>query len=158
MSFILDALKKSETDRQQQGSAEFANVPVSSGRDGAPRWLWVLGALLLVNLVVLVGLLTRSSGPPAIVNGTVSMPLETEQIQPAEPATEPFAEQVAAARLNAPPREEPAVVEETASETPAPRPAPTSAPAVNALALPTFHDVVATGSVTLPELHWCRAI
>ena len=27
MSFILDALKKSETDRQQQSTAEFASVP-----------------------------------------------------------------------------------------------------------------------------------
>ena len=27
MSFILDALKKSETERQEKGSAEFVNVP-----------------------------------------------------------------------------------------------------------------------------------
>jgi hypothetical protein len=31
MSFILDALKKSETERQQQTGAEFSSVPSSSG-------------------------------------------------------------------------------------------------------------------------------
>ena len=31
MSFILDALKKSETERQEQTGAEFSNVPSSSG-------------------------------------------------------------------------------------------------------------------------------
>ena len=61
MSFILDALRKSETERQHKGSAEFANVPTSDGRrEGPPAWLWVLGALLLVNLAVLVGLFLRS--------------------------------------------------------------------------------------------------
>ena len=32
MSFILDALKKSETERQQQAGGEFSNVPSSSVR------------------------------------------------------------------------------------------------------------------------------
>ena len=31
MSFILDALKKSETERQEQSAAEFSSVPSSSG-------------------------------------------------------------------------------------------------------------------------------
>ena len=46
MSFILDALKKSETERQQQGPSDFANVPSSAESPRAPRWLWVLAALL----------------------------------------------------------------------------------------------------------------
>ena len=65
MSFILDALKKSETDRQRQGSAEFAGVPTSDRRESAPRWLWVLGALLAINLAVLLGLLLKPNSPPA---------------------------------------------------------------------------------------------
>ena len=60
MSFILDALKKSETDRQQRGSAEFAGIPTSAGRrEGPPAWLWVIGVLLLINLAVLIGLWLR---------------------------------------------------------------------------------------------------
>jgi general secretion pathway protein B len=151
MSFILDALKKSETDRQEQGSAEFANVPVSGGREGAPRWLWILGALLLVNLAVLIGLLTRS-GPPEVLRDTVSMPLETSaaEVVPAEP----FADQVAAARLNVPPQEEATVVEGQPAPTSAPpSPRPSAASTINTFALPTIHDVVANGTVTLPELH-----
>jgi len=64
MSFILDALKKSETDRQQAGSAEFAGVPASSGNQRAPRWLWILGVLLVINLAVLLGLLLRREVNP----------------------------------------------------------------------------------------------
>jgi hypothetical protein len=63
MSFILDALKKSETERQQQGPSDFANVPSNSETPGAPRWLWALGLLLAVNLVVLVGVLMRDDAP-----------------------------------------------------------------------------------------------
>ena len=45
MSFILDALKKSETDRQQRSTAEFSKVPASTGPGGVPGWLLVLGIL-----------------------------------------------------------------------------------------------------------------
>ncbi len=96
MSFILDALKKSESDRQQHGPAEFASVPTSNGRQGAPRWLWVLGVLLAVNLVVLIGLLLR---PDVAVTPAASVQVATDN--------DSFAEQVAQARQNIPPREEP---------------------------------------------------
>ena len=46
MSFILEALKKSETERQQQGSAEFSSVPTSSEKPNPARWLWLLAVLL----------------------------------------------------------------------------------------------------------------
>ena len=59
MSFILDALKKSETERQRQGGAEFAAVPVSPRAAAVPRWLWIVGLLLVINLGVLIGLLLR---------------------------------------------------------------------------------------------------
>ena len=64
MSFILDALKKSETERQQQSAAEFAKVPTGGGPSRVPGWLLVLGALLAINLVVLLGLLLKSSAEP----------------------------------------------------------------------------------------------
>ena len=51
MSFILDALKKSETERQQQAGGEFSSVPSSSGDQQSFRWLWILGLLLLVNVI-----------------------------------------------------------------------------------------------------------
>ena len=64
MSFILDALKKSETERQQQGGSELSGVPVSTGRSGAPKWLWVVGGLLALNVLVLSFVLLRPDSAP----------------------------------------------------------------------------------------------
>ena len=157
MSFILDALRKSETDRQQQGSAEFSGVPTSDRREGAPRWLWVLGALLAINLAVLLGLLLKPSSPPAVA---ANIPLLEEQAatgtsgQPVVSGTDEFVQQVAAARQNAPARAEPRPVPvETVRDD---RPASTSTSSrrtTDAAALPTIHEVQANGLVSLPELH-----
>jgi hypothetical protein len=96
MSFILDALKKSETERQQQSSAEFAGVPTSSGNTRVPRWLWILGLLLAINLVVLLGLVFRPEARPTGLPTAV-----TETPAPAVDAPD-FAEQLAAAKRNVP--------------------------------------------------------
>lgn len=158
MSFILDALKKSESDRQQQGSAEFAGIPTSNDRQSAPRWLWILGVLLAINLAVLLGLLLR---PDVAVTPTTS-----EQV--AVPS-DTFAEQVAEARQNVPAREEPrrvatqpavtnpsssAVTSAPASFSPRATPAPpVRRHAASTAYLPTIHEVLANGTVTLPTLH-----
>ena len=148
MSFILDALKKSETDRQQQGSAEFAGVPTSERRESAPRWLWVLGILLAINLAVLLGLLFRPEAPPPAA--VAATPVET----PAVASTNQFAEQVAAARQNAPARAEPEPVAAEPARDEAPAPATRTPSATsNVAALPTIHEVQANGLVSLPELH-----
>lgn len=150
MSFILDALRKSETERQHKGSAEFANVPTSSeGRRGPPAWLWVLGALLLINLAVLVGILLRPEVRP------VPEPVESTVV--ATPAPEPaasddFASRVAAARENAPRHEAPIV--DTGIDPPiAAKPAAEPATSRSIATLPTIHEVQAKGLVSLPDLH-----
>ena len=150
MSFILDALRKSETERQHKGSAEFANVPTSSeGRRGPPAWLWLLGVLLLINLVVLVGILLRPEVRPApeLVESTVVV---TPAPEPA--ASDDFASRVAAARENAPRREAPVA---DASDEPPTTAEPVSEPATSRsiAMLPTIHEVQARGLVSLPELH-----
>lgn len=153
MSFILDALKKSETDRQQKGSAEFANVPVSAGDDGPPRWLWALGALLVVNVVVVAGLLMR----PAAQSTTrapapqPTTPIARETPAQAEPQQQ-FAAEIEAAKQTTLPREE-RVALETTAPVPSRAPAPVSNEPPNPLALPTAQEVVANGSLTLPTLH-----
>ena len=159
MSFILDALKKSETDRQQKGSAEFASVPVSSRDDGPPRWLWVLGALLLINIVVVAGLLMRPGGEPEVQAPTPEPAATVTSAPVAEAAPQQqFAAEVAAAKQTVLPRDEPVAVAE-ANSTPslAPATTPTAAPAAseatNPLALPTAQEVIANGSLTLPTLH-----
>ena len=167
MSFILDALKKSESDRQQHGPAEFAGVPTSNGRQNAPRWLWILGVLLAINLVVLLGLLLRPE--------VATEPTTSEQKAVDDDA---FAEQVAEARQNVPAREEPRVrttqpavanpsssamansPANAAASRPASTPTITPPPATparrqttNTNSLPSIHEVLANGTVTLPALH-----
>lgn len=63
MSFILDALKKSEAERQQQASREFSSLPTAAARAAPRRWIWVLGALLLLNILALIALATRGKDP-----------------------------------------------------------------------------------------------
>ena len=164
MSFILDALRKSETERQHKGSAEFANVPTSSGRrEGPPAWLWVLGALLLVNLAVLIGLFLRPDvGTSETVAASPAQAVAETSVE--EEPGEDFASRVAAARENAPAVEEP---RPQVVETPAATSTPVITPGSSAVslpaatpsasrpvgALPTIHEVRAQGQVSLPDLH-----
>jgi hypothetical protein len=59
MSFILDALKKSETDRQRQNGPALFEVKVAPPRNGLPVWAIGLGVLLAVNLVIVAWVLLR---------------------------------------------------------------------------------------------------
>lgn len=147
MSFILDALKKSEADRQQQGSAEFAAVPTSPATASVPRWLWVLGILLAINLVVLIGLLFK----PDTATTTTAVPA-------AEIAAPPsFEEQVAVAQRNAPEEQTgtaivaPAVTTNTFVKPVLISQDPSAVAAADLY--PTFQEVRASGSSNLPELH-----
>ena len=154
MSFILDALKKSETERQQQGSAEFANVPVSAEDDGPPRWLWVLGALLLINIVVVVGLLMRPAVRPVAQAPAPQAATAIADEPPSRAAPQrQFEAEIAAAKQTTLPRDEP-VAADTTVQTPAvPAPEPVTSEPANPLALPTAQEVIANGSLTLPALH-----
>ncbi len=65
MSFILDALKKSELERQRQlvpGLVDPGSVPT---RSRLPRWAVALGVLLAINLGVLSFVLLRQAPPIA---------------------------------------------------------------------------------------------
>jgi len=59
MSFILDALKKSDSERQRQSGPALFEIRKAPPRGGLPFWTIALGALLLVNLVVLVWFVAR---------------------------------------------------------------------------------------------------
>ena len=71
MSFILDALKKSENERQRQIGPSLADVPVRRNETERPWWVVAVAALLVINLGVLLVVLMRdrdradSSPPPA---------------------------------------------------------------------------------------------
>ena len=65
MSFILDALKKSETDRQRQAAPALFEVKVAAPRRKFPLWAVGLAVLLGVNVLVLGWLLLRRPGNSA---------------------------------------------------------------------------------------------
>ena len=67
MSFILDALKKSETDRQRQSGPSLFEVKVAAPRRRLPIWAVAIAVLLGINLIVVSWMLLRhpSSQQPA---------------------------------------------------------------------------------------------
>lgn len=80
MSFILDALKKSENDRQRQSGPALFETRVVPRRARFPVWAIALGALLIVNLVVIAWVLLRR---PAVAKET---PEETQSAASPAPA------------------------------------------------------------------------
>jgi general secretion pathway protein B len=82
MSFILDALKKSENDRQRQSTPALFEVKVAAPRRRFPWWFPALGALLVVNVGVLAWVLMRKPAAQA----TPATPLAANNPAPASAA------------------------------------------------------------------------
>src|SRR3954471_14504933 len=61
MSFILDALKKSETDRQRQTGPALFEVKVAPPKAGFPVWAIAIVVLLVINMVIVGWMLLRKS-------------------------------------------------------------------------------------------------
>ena len=65
MSFILDALKKSEIERQRQSVPGLMDTRLSPKRNRLPLWAVALGVLLGINLLGLTYVLMRKNTPAA---------------------------------------------------------------------------------------------
>lgn len=83
MSFILDALKKSENERQRQVGPSLADVQVSQRRNDKPWWVLAVAALLVVNLGVLLVVLMRdgdakSNAPQAARESAANAPAASD--------------------------------------------------------------------------------
>jgi general secretion pathway protein B len=91
MSFILDALKKSETDRQRQNGPALFEVRVAPTRDKLPLWAVGLGVLLAVNLLIVAWVLLRRPSasdaptPPAAATQPAGQPSYGAQSMPPAP-------------------------------------------------------------------------
>jgi general secretion pathway protein B len=118
MSFILDALRKSEHQRQRTTGPGLAEVPVARARTKSNVWATAAVALLVVNLVAVGVLLLRRAGQeaPAPAAATAA-PADEAPATVAAPLTTP-----ANPTLDAPPRVAP-------PSTPLPTSLPTSPPA-----------------------------
>jgi general secretion pathway protein B len=141
MSFILDALKKSESDRQRQNGPALFEVRVAPPRTRLPLWALAIAALLLINLGIVAWLMMRhpasaagnaaaasaavaASPPPAAAPATAAAPPATAVAQPTG-ATPVAAQPVTAAP---PANAVPAVAAQAAPVVAA---APAGAPAVS---------------------------
>jgi len=75
MSFILDALKKSELERQRQSVPGLIDTRPSVRRSRMPLWVAALCTLLAVNLLALTYVVLRKSTvpPPAVRPAAASL-------------------------------------------------------------------------------------
>lgn len=88
MSFILDALKKSETDRQRQNGPALFEVRVAPPRNGLPVWAMGLAALLAVNLMIVGWVLLRR---PATAEAATGAPPAAQTAGGGQgPGTQPY--------------------------------------------------------------------
>ena len=154
MSIILDALKKSESDRQGKNRPERAHIPTGSEDSSSSRWLYIVGALLLINVVVLLVVFLKPD-PDAIEPAPATMTENSDAAQ-----SESFRDLVANARdrqgdsasSNVAADPEPLQAPPVAQESPAVQQF-TPPPSTSTVAYKTFNEVRANGSVQLPELH-----
>jgi len=82
MSFILDALKKSENERQRTIGPSLADAPLRREQSDRPWWAVAVAALLVINLGVLIVVLTRNhttdSAPAAVPAPSVTTQPQTQ--------------------------------------------------------------------------------
>ncbi|HUO80505.1 MAG TPA: general secretion pathway protein GspB [Steroidobacteraceae bacterium] len=162
MSFILDALKKSEHARERRALPGLVDAPVA--RAGASRLPWILGgvgALLVVNIGVLLWVLARppppspaappparsAEAPPAPSPRPVMAkvrPLSAETEAGADPELERQEPQPPPASL---PRAEPYAAEKAAAAR------EFAQPRVTVAGLPSIHQLPAQATAGLPALN-----
>lgn len=82
MSFILDALRKSEHERQRQAGPGIADIPVARAAPRAPVALIAVAALLAVNLAVLLYFMLRDDAPEVLREAPVTVAPAATQPQP----------------------------------------------------------------------------
>ncbi|HEY6517112.1 MAG TPA: general secretion pathway protein GspB [Steroidobacteraceae bacterium] len=171
MSFILDALKKSESDRQRQSGPSLFEVKVAPPRRRLPIWALAIAVLLGINVIVISWMLLRhpaASQPAAAAPSQASPPTaaphhDTIEAAPAARAATPPPVQApessgpakgtaqSAAPVTAPP---PAASDNPSDYAPAVEPATPAGSAgsgAGAGDLPLYQQIV--GSDGLPALH-----
>ncbi len=168
MSFILDALRKSEHERQRQSGPSIAELPVAREDRRLPLALLAIGALLLVNAAVIAFFLWRDgtatavpAAPPAAAPAAVTAaapappPVAVAEV-PAAPApapavaaapaeVRPLAEEAAVSYVNAPPPPPDPTLLPAAPATP-----PPAVPAAGAP--PSIHQLPPQATAGLPAL------
>lgn len=163
MSYILDALRKSEADRQHAHAAGVADIPSRRNRAGTPQWVWLLAALLLVNAAALVYLtLAPDDAAPttpvsAAPSGAAPVAAPPVAIAPVStPAAQQATVTTAAEPAALPPASEPAEASSPAAAAPpvqTERTAPPAAAPSPGVTEATLMELRANGQINIPDLH-----
>jgi general secretion pathway protein B len=154
MSFILDALKKSEGERQRQSGPALFEVKVAPPKTRLPPWAVAVGALLLLNLAIGAWLVSRSA-PPSVADATPAAAPATTPTGPTPPPDPPpvaaHSEDVAPEPDEASEFEDPVMdeYEVPPAETPA---LPARVTRGTDLGVPTYEQLASTPGASLPEL------
>ena len=129
MSFILDALRKSEIERQRQNGPSVVEFPVAREDRRLPVALIAIGFLLAVNLAVILFFMLRDeSGPAAEPEPAVPAPVAAATATDAAATPAPQTELQSQLALPAMPEEPPAVYYDDAATLPPDAPDPTLMP------------------------------
>jgi general secretion pathway protein B len=153
MSFILDALRKSENERREQAPPALAAAPQAVARQKRTIWLPILVIVLMVNVIVFGTIfLTRDEPLTAVAT---SLPT-------AEPEVRSLRKEVVVDTATEQPTNTPAVTTPlttpstaTVSTTPVvvtPKPAPVPSETIQER-LPSLGQVTAAGLVSVTSLH-----
>lgn len=145
MSFILDALRKSENERQQAAVPGISDVPAVVHRNKVPAWMLGVIAGLTACVVVMGWAWIEGIGSPDRASAA-SMSTEMERVDSAEVADPPSA-MPAAVRSLAREAQQPAP-----DETPTAAAPPPAAQVVNTQSLLTVDQLLSSGA-DLPELN-----
>ena len=164
MSFILDALRKSELERQRQSGPSIAELPVAHGDRRMPWVLLAIGVLLAVNAGALLYFMLQDKPAVAAVEATTA----PAPIAAAPAATPPTAAATVTAPGELPPASEStladegaaAAPEEPADSSPPPAPDPTLLPEPSVTyatappsgSPPSINELPAQATAGLPEL------
>lgn len=170
MSFILDALKKSEIERQRQATPGLMDAPAALRRGRLPLWAMLLGGLLAINIVVLGVVLMRNGAPAAAAPMKHDTVAAVEKKPAADEHFSPLSQEpVYAPEIPLPPSDEGVLSKNSvaplaASHAPAQRAAPHAVHRPDPVLvdedakdddelLPSINQLNLTGAQALPELH-----
>ena len=150
MSFILDALKKSESERKRQDTPGIANIPDTSQQPGKSRWPWIVVGLLVINLAVITAFMMRTDRPAE--DSRVDVGISESATAP---AAESFSDIVREAKRATPePIADTVMAPQSGPATSMPATAPLPVPTQSVTeGLPTFNDLRASGQLQLPDMH-----
>jgi len=174
MSFILDALRKSEQERQRSEHPGVAHVRVQSAPGFKNAWIVLVAALVIVNLILLAFILLREAPqPPAAATqplaatqpaagstpliatpGTaerapMAIPPQAQEDSQSRDLRNELSAQAKATAAPKPSASPPASAAKPAPNKPASGPKETS----SFSSLATFTELSLAGSISLPPLH-----